>query len=709
VSDRPSDEPARNWLRRAGAVLVVSALSLAGAVWILPGLSLTGWGAGIATLAVLGLLNGVGWPFVMRFAAPLVFWTAGTIGLFANALVLSVTAHVVDGFDVAGFWWAVFGSLVMTGFSVFVAGLLAVDDDEVWRRNTMRRMVGRRESPDTTDVPGVLFLQIDGLSAPVLRQAVRDGYAPTLARWIRSGSHRVVEWECDLSSQTGASQAGILLGDNADMPAFRWYDKQTGRVVTTNRPQDAAEIERLRSDGTGLLVDGGVSRANVFSGDSTDSMFTFSTVVVRSPTQNRTNALTYVFSDPYFFSRLLVLGIADIGHEIRARRRARRRRVEPRLERTGTYPLLRAATTVLLRDLTVATLMSDVYRGVPVGYVDFVGYDEVAHHSGIAAPDALEVLLRLDHQFRRLERAIAGAPRPYHLVALSDHGQSQGSTFLQRYGVTLSGLVASLVDDHTSIRAPRLSSEGWGNLNGALTDVVNDENSRAAQVVAAIVGRRTVGGEVALGPADSPSRSDTAGDAGVVVLASGNLGLISFPDIDGRASIEDLAVRFPGLVAGLAAHPGIGFVMVRSELFGPMVIGSQGVHYLDDERVEGTDPLAVFGPNIVHHLRRTDSFSNAPDILVNSFYDPDSDEGAAFEELIGFHGGVGGSQTRPFILAPSEFPLPDEPVVGAEAVHVILKQWRALVSSAAAPDPWGVPERPGPTIEPPARPSGGSE
>jgi hypothetical protein len=293
-------------------------------------------------------------------------------------------------------------------------------------------MVRRIGEPEVTEVPGMLFIQIDGLSETVLRRALSDGYLPTLAKWVRSGSHRIASWECDLSSQTGASQAGILHGDNSDMPAFRWFDKKTGKVFTSNRPKDAAEIERGRSDGHGLLADGGVSRSNVFSGDSPDSMLTFSTVTDRSRPSGK--GFTYFVSSPYALTRLIVLSVADVGREIAASWRARRRKMEPRLKRGGIYPILRAATTVMLRDITVSTLLSDIYRGVPSAYVDFVGYDEVAHHSGIAAHDALETLFRLDQQFGRIEQVIAEAPRPYHVVVLSDHGQTQGATFLQRYG-----------------------------------------------------------------------------------------------------------------------------------------------------------------------------------------------------------------------------------------------------------------------------------
>jgi len=678
-------------LGRVVVVFLVSAASLALMVAILPGLSVQGWSAIAIMVGVIAVLNGVVWPLIVRLVAPLIVWTLGLVGLVANGFILIVAAELVDGFDVDGLGTAIVTSLGMTAVSAMAGSVLAIDDDVVWRRRVLRRMARRLDTTEPTDVPGVLFLQIDGLSEPVLRRALGEGYLPTLARWVRSGSHRVVGWQCDLSSQTGASQAGILHGDNTDMPAFRWYDKELGKVMTSNRPRDAAEIERRHSDGQGLLAEGGVSRSNVFSGDSDDSLFTFSTVADRS--RGSGHGLAFFLSDPNAIARLVILSVADIARELAAAWRTRRRDVQPRQRRGGVYPLLRAATTIVLRDLTVYTLLGDIYRGVPIAYADFVGYDEVAHHSGISAPDALETLWRLDQQLARLERAIHEAPRPYHVVILSDHGQTQGSTFRQRYGETLPQLVSSLLDRTQEVDEPSLSTEGWGNLNGVLSDAINDESSRISRLLAAAVRRRTVDGEVVLGPGYAAAL-DTEDAHDVIVLASGNLGLISFPDIEERADMETMVVRFPGLVTTLASHPGIGFVLVRSQTLGGLVVGAGGIHYLADGRVEGVDPLLPFGPGAADHLRRTDSFANAPDILVNSFYDPDIDEGAAFEEQIGFHGGLGGKQTQPFLLYPAVLPLDDQPIVGATAVHHLFKRWLDLTRTGEAAAPWHRPDPP---------------
>jgi hypothetical protein len=617
----------------------------------------------------------------------------------ANGLIIMLVAEILDDLSIDSVWQAILASILMTIVGIVVSTWLSIDDDAVWQRQTVRRMVDRLEPPTPTDVPGILFIQIDGLAEPVLRQALADGHAPTLARWVRDGSHHIVGWECDLSSQTGASQAGILHGNNHNMPAFRWYDKDLGKVLTSNRPRDAAEIEARQSDGHGLLADGGVSRSNVFSGDSVDSAITFSTLLDKSRHSHHT--ANYFLSDPYAVSRLIALTFADAWREVVDRRRTRRAGVEPRLKRGGIYPILRAATTTILRDLTIYTLMSDVYRGVPSAYADFVGYDEVAHHSGLFAPTALDTLRRLDRQFARLEYAIREAPRPYHVVVLSDHGQTQGATFLQRYERSLKDVVDSLIDADVDIAVPEMASEGWGNLNGALTEAVRDKDSRIGKLLATATRNRMVDGDVVLGPrlprrigAGDRHRPDGRGRRRRARVGQPRSRVVHRHRGPGDHGAPRHTIPRPA--RGLASHPGIGFVLVHSETLGGVVIGGGGVRYLSDDRIEGDDPLVGFGPNAADHLRRTDSFTNAPDILVNSFYDPHADEGAAFEELIGFHGGMGGKQTRPFLLFPAGFELPDDPIVGAATVHHLFKRWMTEINDGIAPEPWTVPTGPPP-------------
>jgi len=656
---------------RAAIMLVVDALLLWGLSEVVGGISVPSFGAALLTAGVIALLNAVLWPVITRLALPFTLLTLGLGSLVLNAVVIKLAFKLVDNTSPS------FGAAVLVAAVLAITGMLVTPlidfDGDAYNLRVVRRRVRRGRARNETDVPGVVMFEFDGLGEEVLREAVRSGYAPTIARWLEEGSHRIVGWECDLSSQTGASQAGLLLGSNWDMPAFRWYEKESGRTLVSNHPPDAAEIERRHAADGGLLSAGGTSRGNMFSGGAPRCSATMS--VVRDRKRSRAGDFFAYFSDPYGFIRTIALSLADIIEERLAARRQRRSGAE-HVERGGIYPLVRATIAVIMRDLTVATLMADIVEGIPVSYATFVGYDEVAHHSGIRERDALKVLRRHDRQLARLERAIEQAPRPYHLVALSDHGQTQGRPFRQRYGRTLEEVVKALLASG-EVRAPSAVDESWGDLGAVLADAREDE-STGGRILRRATRGRAMDGTVALGPnRDALSEQAEAGEGDVIVMVSGPLGLVYLTSSPDRLTLEEIAEAHPRLISGLAEHPGIGFVMVRSESDGALVIGGAGRRRLEDDSIEGEDPLAVFGPDAADHLRRHDSFPHCPDLLVNSAYDPQKDEVGPFEEFMGSHGGLGGPQMRPVAVVPATWSEPAARIVGDEAMHRTLLAWLA--------------------------------
>ncbi len=636
----------------------------------LPGIDVPSFGAVLLTTALIAILHALLWPLLIRLLLPLTVLTFGLGSLVMNAALVSVSISIVDG-SAPSFFGAVLLAFVLSLSLLVLAPAVGVDDDARQLR-LVRRRARRARKGERTDVPGVIMFEIDGLSEPVLRRALSEGYAPTMARWLEEGSHHVIPWECDLSSQTGASQAGLLLGSNDDMPAFRWYEKESGRTIVSNHGKDAAELERRRSDGGGLLAVGGASRGNMFSGDAPHCSATMS--VLRD--RERASAREYFayFADPYGFTRTIALSAWDVLLERRAARRQRRRGSE-HVARGGLYPLIRASITVVMRDLNVATLLGDIVEGVPISYSTFVGYDEVAHHSGIGAPDAFAVLRQHDAQLARLERAIEQAPRPYRLIVLSDHGQTQGRPFRQRYRVELEDLVRRALTGG-EVYAPPAPDEALSSLGGVLTDA-RDERNPGARMLARATRDRLVDGDVVLGPnrkAVEGALAD-ASEHAAIVLASGGLGLISLPERSHRLSIGEIESLHPRLISTLVEHPGIGFVMVRADGGGAVVLGGNGSRHLADDRVTGRDPLRDFGPTAADHLRRTDGFPNCPDILVNCLYDAEANEVAPFEEFMGSHGALGGWQMRPFALVPASWSEPEQPIVGVRAMHDELRRW----------------------------------
>jgi uncharacterized membrane protein YvlD (DUF360 family) len=255
--------------------LVATAIAFMVAAGLLPGVSIDDFLGALLVAVVVAALNAVIPPVLAALRLPLTLVLGFLLVLFADAAILVLADDLTEGaLTVDGFGWALLTALVVAAVSVVLAVMLGTDDKSSIR--IAQRIARRQGVIDTTGVPGIVYLEIDGLALPVLQRAIRDGSAPTMARWLSDGTHRLAEWETDLSSQTGASQAGILLGSNQDISAFRWVEKETGTMMTCSAPPDCAEIERRRATGIGLLVNGGSSRGNLLSGEAEDVILTVS-------------------------------------------------------------------------------------------------------------------------------------------------------------------------------------------------------------------------------------------------------------------------------------------------------------------------------------------------------------------------------------------------------------------------------------------------
>ncbi len=629
---------------------LISALALVFAAAVLPGVTIRSFAGAVVAAGAIGVMNAVLPPALAALRLPATVVTGFLLLLALDALIIELVANVAeDLISVSGLDQALLTALITAAVAVVLGVILGRDDDDEYSLRVTRRVARRQGAQDTTSVPGILFLEIDGLGLPILRRAMQDGSAPHMARWLREGSHHLIEWETDLSSQTGASQAGILLGSNEDIPAFRWVEKERRAVMSCSSPSDCAEIERRHSSGRGLLRGGGTSRGNLLSGEADEQILTVS----RSSAEIKANPGYRAFmANGYNVTRCLVLYFWEVAIELTAAAQQRRRDVHPRGHRGGKYPFLRAVMCVLLPELIVHAVISDMMRGRPAVYATFSSYDEVAHHSGLERADTLEALRKLDRQFGRIARARRFAPRPYELVVLSDHGQTQGATFKQRNGYGLDELVERSIG-----RGRVLAMDAGDQDEGVVGQAIGEATGRAG----GDVGRE--GGE--------------AGDRDAIVLGSGNLGLVYLMEEPHRLALEELQERHPRLIPALREHEHIGWLLVRSQRDGPLVLGRDGQRSLTTGEVQGEDPLALFSPTAAQHLLRTDGFKHTADIMVGSFYDPELEEGCAFEELISFHGGLGGPQTRPFLLYPAMLPAPREPLIGAESVRDTLAGWRA--------------------------------
>jgi hypothetical protein len=652
---------------------------LAVTFWLLPGVRATGGPAALVGLTVVLALVGVSMRLVLLGVAVVVGGVGVlVVGVLLQAVVMFTALRLAQGVSVDSFADAWVASWLAAVLSALVNWLADAGSEEVFLGQALRQMA-RRQGPEPAHEPGVLIVQLDGLSAPLLSWAVKAGNLPNLGAWLRDGTHALVPWHTGLPATTPASQAGILHGDSTGVPAFRWYEKATGRLVVTNRPRDAADVEARISTGRGLLADGGASISNVFSGDAPTSLLTFSNAAL--PGRSARGYLAFVAS-PYGFARAIVLSVGEMLKEIQQARRQRFRNVFPRVPRTGAYVALRAVTNVLLRDLNISLIAEQMSRGTPVIFCDFVDYDEVAHHAGPLRPEAMQTLEGLDRVVGTLHRLSAVAARRYHIVVLSDHGQSQGATFRQRYGESLDEVVAGLARGACSGRR-RAEPSGirgrpartWQKASVRRPDEVS---GRANALVAGVAGRTGATGAAIRAVAARVRRRALVAEPeppAIVTVSSGNLAMIYLTEHPGRADAAGIDARFPELIGGLARHPGIGFVVVEVLDEGPVAIGGRGRHRLRDGAVDGLDPLAGHGPHAARDLLAHQAMDHVGDLVVVSRVDPGTDEVAAFEELVGSHGGLGGWQTEAVLVHPAAWRCHDRAPVGPAAIHHQLVAW----------------------------------
>lgn len=690
--------------RRAIVWFLVSFFALGATAALLPGLSIDSPLALMTAVLVIGTLSALVRPVLLALVAPFSLVLVLVAALAFQVLVILALVPLVPGVRLTSTFDAFIASWVFAILNSLATWLLSLDSDESYYAMLMRRLVSRRPNVVRTDKPGLVIVQLDGLSHTVLQQQVRAGRVPVMSRWLREGRMRLAPWTTLLPSQTSASQAGIMFGANDDIPAFRWWSKDEGRMFVSNRAADAERLEERLSDQPGLLADDGASVGNLVSGGAARSYLTLSTIRDRSQGLGRSASYFSFFLSPYGYVHAIVLGLAEAAKELFQARRAQLAGVEPRLARGFPYPLLRALVNVVLRPLSTSLVMEEMLRGTPIIYVTYADYDEIAHYSGPQRAESLDALDGVDRALGSLARAAEDAPRPYRFVVLSDHGQSLGATFRQRFGQSLEEVVRRLMGGTEAVIAATEEHDHWRIVNSFLSEVSQTGGATGAVTRRALRGRtrggvvevqatpthRLVsGGPESRGPetggpetGGSETRPATASTPELAVCPSGNLALVFFPRLPGRASLETLDEQYPDMVQALANHPGVGLLMVRSAARGPLVVDGSGARHLDSGRVDGRDPLEGFGPYAERALKRLDGMSNCGDLVLISMLDPSSSEVAAFEELIGSHGGLGGLQTDALILHPADWALGPDPLVGAPTVHDQLRRWLAQDAGA---------------------------
>ncbi|HXV19988.1 MAG TPA: alkaline phosphatase family protein [Desulfuromonadales bacterium] len=503
---------------------------------------------------------------------------------------------------------------------------------------------------------GFVGIQLDGLSAPHLRQALAAGYLPNVARHLKRG-YVLREYRSGLPSTTPAAQGAIFWGDGRGIPAFRWFEKSTGRLISCNDPDHVQHFrERLFADREGLLA-GGSSYANMLDGGAARSVFT-----VSSPHPQTLfgrfgggRVLLLILLHPLRVCRVLGASIAEYFTDRYDRRQARKTR--PWQVSEGLFPFIRIFCNVILRELQTFGVIADIYSGVPAIYTTYSGYDELAHHFGPGSRPALKNLKYTDKRVGEIMRMLRHAPgADYELIILSDHGQTPGYPFHSRFGATLGEAVSAFLKENQQATV----SSGGLDMKRAQFGYLEQELDARPRRWRHNLYRATKNTLQRRIRELVPETLKVDPEGGVVITYSSSLAHLYITGEPHRLNWQEVERAQPLLLQFLSRHKGIGFVVARSEGQGICVFHAGGRLCFDEQTLPRAEELEFLRPygepvELLPELRRFARDEACGDLILFGAYD--GERIACFDDQVGGHGSVGGEQSRPFLILPEGHPL----------------------------------------------------
>ncbi|HEX6510522.1 MAG TPA: alkaline phosphatase family protein [Chloroflexota bacterium] len=497
---------------------------------------------------------------------------------------------------------------------------------------------------------GFVILQIDALSHDDLVRAMDEGHLPFLERLVGS-SHRLSRWRSGAPSDTAAIQCAMMYGKKSNVPGFYWFDRRKQRPVICSWPLDMASVERENADGSAGLFRHGSVYMGMAAGGAQRAVFTTSALgrTTFPPKLTGIDVLLLLVLNPWRLLRAALLTVAEVVIEMyeQVTYRLRGRYVAPE----GIFPLTRAFTHVLFRELTTLGIRLDIFRGVPAIYANYIGYDEIAHHLGPRSSAAYKSLRALDRQIRDVHKAIKTIGlRPYDLYIMSDHGMTESLPFHHLYGQTLGQFIAQ--HGVTPPRASELDTRGYKDRATLqhLEELSAEIGPRTSSATGFFVDRiMRIAMRIGTGPLQAGLAEDSRNP--VLAIYSSALANVYFTQTAERADRDRIEELAPGLLASLVSHPGIGLVIVKSE-GRTVVLHAGGSVCLEDADDEELSFLALYDePCIVRpQLLALANMPSAGDLLVFGAYD--GKRVVNFEDHGGAHGGLGGVQMFPFMASP---------------------------------------------------------
>ncbi|MCE5231399.1 endonuclease/exonuclease/phosphatase family protein [bacterium] len=481
--------------------------------------------------------------------------------------------------------------------------------------------------------PGLVMIQIDGLSRYQLQRAINKGRMPFLEHLMRHEGYGLHGMFSGVPSNTPSVQGELFYGVRQAAPAFSYYDRARATLVRMYDPGAAASIEkRLADQGQPLLAEG-TAYCDVYTGGADQAQFCFARLgyndffVGARPLAIPLMILANLFAVLRMIANVgieLVLAIFDFfrgvfqgqsfGHELR-------------------FIPFRVGITSLMRDLITLGAKIDIARGVPIIHLNFLGYDEQAHRRGPGSAFAHWTLKGIDTAIRHIWHAAHNASRrDYDVWVYSDHGQEATIPFPYETGRTIEDAVAEVFDNF---------------------DLYDREDRQRNQ--RGIQNRRIAlfGGRLSRVGGNGQHAEHRPLSAGVRVTAMGPLGHIYLPEPLGD---EDERER---LAAALVREAKIPLVLVEGAAGRAVAWNKAGRWQLPDNAAE---VLGADHPCLEEAAKDMVSLCHLPnsgDFVISGWRTHKKPMSFPIEN--GAHAGPGIHETDAFALLPADAPFTAHP------------------------------------------------
>ncbi|MGH7765500.1 MAG: alkaline phosphatase family protein [Candidatus Dormibacteraceae bacterium] len=463
----------------------------------------------------------------------------------------------------------------------------------------------------------LVIMHIDGLGADSLEEGLREGDLPFLKQLIESEGYDIHRYRCGLPSTTPFVQAGILYGDNSEIPSFRWWDRERQVLVQFGAGSTFKKVADKYFHGCRPLTQDGACIAACYpAGAADDFGIAYQDRGYSKDVRSRSawNVILPYLANPAHIADLVLQTGLVLGRTVQEYTALRASGQHP----ARAYLISDVLEEIFVHHITRYAVKKAMREGFSPIYAGFYSFDETGHAFGPDDSASLRILKHVDRSIQKIAEARDGR---YELVVLSDHGQIDTVHFKQRGKPAFGELVASWLP---GFRVKEMKGKTYG-----------------------------------------PPEQDAKGQ--VNITASGGLAHIYFVGEERRLGYGEVVRRHPDLAARISALNEVALLMARE--------GAADVFIKSGAELRGDSLLSALAEYdeaaiLRAQLSRLNSFEAAGDLVVfGSFV---NGKQINFENQAGGHGSIGGEQLRPFILAKRDWGIDTSSVVGAHEIHPIL-------------------------------------